>query len=493
MVRNKRTVQPASSIYPPTPASERGTRTSSIFPYSIARPPTGYTSPSAPHFDINLVSPPTANLNPFEEDVEEEIPVDDRETPIYARSDWGATTGVNTAFSRSTFPQHEEDQLAIPPLPQANIDECMSEIGGPKTIWSRSSYHPDDDDEGELAPPPVVGDGPERGHTMDDVYTGQAPTTAWTRSSYAATLPFSPLVNQPLPPTPSRPARSPARPHLNAVSDPRRSKDRYTGPAGRNQSRLVDITELSEDSHSSKRQSQDRDDNGDRLRLAPAIQTDNPFSPAFATAHQDQSIPRSAPLSGDAGKKLQHRSTLPSILDLEHLAARPRTLLHHASGRPHSAGDILSPPQLPFNRMGAESPRLLTPEAQNRLGRMSVATARYSAPLSRGTNDRSNPSRSSNPDSTISRTSVIRSLKKPASWISNINNTKVVKWYLTWRVFINAGHVLGAALLLTIALADPASGLGYIVKIKDGGLASMPAEGGFGLGVSGWCQLQEKE
>jgi hypothetical protein len=492
MVRNKRTVQPASSVYPPTPASERGTRTSSIFPYSIARPPTGYTSPSAPHFDINLVSPPTANLNPFD-DHEEEFPIDTRETPMYARSDWGATTGLGTAFSRSTFPQHEEDQLAIPPLPQANIDEGMSEIGAPQTLWSRSSYHPDEDDE-ELAPPPVVSQGPERGHTMDDVYTAQAPTTAWTRSSYAATLPFSSLVNQPLPPTPSRPARHPARPHSNASSGSRRSKNRYTGPARRNQSQLVDITELSEDSHSTRRHSQEDDD--DRLRLAQvaqAIQSDNPFSPAFATAHQDQLIPRSAPLSGDAGKKLQHRSTLPSILDLEHLAARPRTLLHHASGRPHSAGDILNPPQLPFNRTGAESPRLLTPEAQNRLGRMSVATARYSAPSSRGPNDRSKPSRLSNSDSTISRTSVIRSFKKPASWFSNIRNTKVVKWYLTWRVFINAGHVLGAALLLTIALADPASGLGYIVKIKDGGLTSMPAEGGFGLGVSGWCQLQEKE
>jgi hypothetical protein len=490
MVRNKRTVQPASSVYPPTPASERGTRTSSIFPYSIARPPTGYTSPSAPHFDINLVSPPTANLNPFD-DHEEEFPIDTRETPMYARSDWGATTGLGTAFSRSTFPQHEEDQLAIPPLPQANIDEGMSEIGAPQTIWSRSSYHPDEDDE-ELAPPPVVSQGPERGHTMDDVYTGQAPTTAWTRSSYAATIPFSPLVHQPLPPTPSRPARHPARPLSNSIPNSRHSKNRYTGPAGRNQSQLVDITELSEDSLSTKRHSQD---DLDQLRLAPTIQTDNPFSPAFATAHQDQPIPRSAPLSGDlgAGKKLQHRSTLPSILDLEHLAARPRTLLHHASGRPHSAGVVLDPPQIPFGRMGAESPRLLTPEAQNRLGRMSVATARYSAPLSRGTNDRSNPSRSSNPDSTISRTSVIRSLKKPASWISNIKNTKVVRWYLTWRVFINAGHVLGAALLLTIALADPASGLGYVVKIKDGGLAKMPADGEFGLGVSGWCQLQEKE
>jgi len=491
MGRNKRNVQPASSIYPPTPASERGTRTSSIFPYSVARPPTGYTSPPAPHFDMNLVSPPTAN--PFEED-EEEIPIDTRETPMYARSDWGATTGVGTAFSRSTFPENNgqgPDQLAIPPLPLANDDDGTSEIGAPKTIWSRSSYHPDDDDNEELLPPPIVGPGLERGHTMDDVYTGQAPTTAWTRSSYAPTIPFSPIVNQPLPPTPSRPARNPARPKSNS----RQSKNRYTGPAGRNQSQLVDITELSEDSHSTRSHSQTFGHDRLSVDVVPIQQPDNPFSPAFATAHQNQPIPRSAPLSGDAGKKLQHRSTLPSILDLEHLAARPRTLLHSQSlRRPRSAGDVLDPPQVPFNRMGAESPRLLTPEAQNRLGRMSVATARYSAPPSRGTNtSRSNPSRSSNPDSTISRTSVIRSLQKPASWLSNIRNTKVVRWYRTWRDFINAGHVLGAALLLTIALADPASGLGYIVKIKKGGLASMPADGGFGLGVSGWCQLQEEE
>ena len=68
-----------------------------------------------------------------------------------------------------------------------------------------------------------------------------------------------------------------------------------------------------------------------------------------------------------------------------------------------------------------------------------------------------------------------------------------VRWYMTWRMFINAGHVLMGALLLTIALADPGSGLGYLVQIKEGGLVGMPADGEFGLGVNEWCQLDKDE
>lgn len=464
MGRNKRNVQPASSIYPPTPASERGTRTSSISPYSVARPPTGYTPPPAqgvPQFDLNLVSPP--HEDPFD-DEEEEVEIDTRETPIYARSDWErGTTGARTAFSRSDFPSSHgrTEPLAIPPARHVAQEE--SEAGAPKTIWSRSSYQPDD---GYPLPPPQI-----QGLNDDnnDLYTGQAPTTAWTRSSYQASPPptFSPLVHQPLPATPSRPARNPARKSVK--------KSTYNGGlknAGtRHQSQLVDITEMSEDSHS-------RSSHG---HIPPIEQNDNPFSPAFATA-KTHVQPRSAPLSG-YGKK-HHRSTLPSILDLEHLAARPKEI----DSRPHSAG-VLDPPRPGFDRMGAESPRLLSKEAHNKLGRMSVATARYSTPT-RGDTSRSgsNP-RSSNQDSTISVSSAIRSLKKPVGWLANFKNVGIVRWYRTWRMFINAGHVLMGALLLTIALADSASGLGYLVKIQEGGLAGMPADGGFGLGVNEWCQL----
>jgi hypothetical protein len=77
--------------------------------------------------------------------------------------------------------------------------------------------------------------------------------------------------------------------------------------------------------------------------------------------------------------------------------------------------------------------------------------------------------------------------------MTGIQNAKVVRWYRTWRVFINAGHVLIAALLMTIALADPASPLGYLVKVQEGGLGTMPAEGAFGLSVNEWCQLRKEE
>jgi len=463
MGRNKRNVQPASSIYHPTPASERGTRTSSIFPYSVARPPTGYTSPPAhgvPQFDMNLS--PSHPQDPFD-DEEEEVPIDTRETPLYARSDWGGTTGVGTAFDRSVFPSTEP--LALPPpraLPKEGTD-----VEAPKTIWSRSSYHPEDDSL------------PQAQHQMEglnddnnDLYTGQAPTTAWTRSSYRASTPprLSAIVHQPLPATPTRPARNPARKSVKKSTYHEELKSAGT----RHQSQLVDITEMSEDSRSR------------HSHAIPIEQDENPFSPAFATAHPHIQKPISKPISG-YGKK-HHRSTLPSILDLEHLAARPR----ERDLRPQSAGG-LDPPRPDFDRMGAESPRLLTPEAHNRLGRMSVATARYNSP-SRGNTSRTgaNP-RSSNQDSTVSVSSAIRSLKKPVGWFGNFKKMGVVRWYMTWRIFINAGHVLMGALLLTIALADPGSGLGYLVQIKEGGLAGMPADGGYGLGVNEWCQLDKDE
>lgn len=471
MEQNRRKVQAASSIYPPTPATERGTRTSSIFPYSVARPPTGYASPpggSVPHFDMNIASPP--HQNPFG-DENDEVPIDTRETPLYARSDWGGTTGIGTSFQGSDFPSQENaaERLAIPSSRKMQDDET-SEAGAPKTIWSRSSYHDDNCDA------QVQGLNDDN----DDLYTGQAPTTAWTRSSYHQSPPpvFSPLVTQPLPATPTRPARNPARQSVKHSTHGTGLKS----AGSRHQSHLVDITELSEDSHSHRSSEQHRSG-------VQVDQADNPFSPAFATAHThviDQ--PRSAPLSGFGHK--HHRSTLPSILDLEHLAAKPR----ERDMRPHSAGTLDLPRVPDFDRMGAESPRLLTPEAQNRLGRMSVATARYSLPV-RGSNaprSGSNPSRTSNPESAVSATSAIRSIKK-AGWLSTVKDSAPVRWYRTWRIFINAGHVLAGALLLTIALADPASGLGYLVKIQEGGLATMPAKDGFGLGVNEWCQLNKDE
>jgi hypothetical protein len=554
MGRSKRNVEPASSVYPPTPASGRETRTSSIFPYSVERPPTGFNTPPVAHYDMNLVSPPNHQLDPFADRLndEEEEPVDTRETPMYARSDWGATTGIQTAFDQENFPPHPAPPAGRPPsrveegeeeeemmdtretpmyarsdwgadtgtqtaFDQEDVPTSLAplaprrhlaggiEVGGPKTIWSRSSYHSQRD---SLARP-GLGD--------EDVYTGQAPETAWTQSSYN-TQPLRPaLTSTPLPPTPSRPPKSPARAITTtkqALESNKKTKTKSRhlvknqsyGSAlkragSRKASQLVDITELSEDSQSRRSSYSAAGTDGPRVaQIIPHGQADNPFSPVFAAASQREEgyQPKSTPLSG---QKRHHRSTLPSILDLEHLGARsgqaktPRT-----RGRPHSAGPglALDPPTFP--RLGAESPRLLTPEAQNRLGRMSVATARYSLPPSRsngtrsasGTGTRSNPSRTSNQHSTLSASSAIKSVKD-LSFIKRIKNTGLARWYRTYRAFLVAGHAVMAALLLVIALADPSSGLGYIVKVKEGGLASMPADGELGLGVSSWCQLKEKE
>lgn len=530
MVRNKRSVRHASSAQPPTPASGRGTRTSSIFPYSVARPPTDFASPPVPESVKTSVfsttpapaAPPPDTLprlnkadeeDEDEDEDEDETIIDPRETPLYARSDWGATTGTRTAWSRSSYPDFDDEIGQRDARPSTNVREAAT-----TTVWSRSSYtasedgRPDNDDDDDE----VEDEGKEElePETAGDPYTGQAPTTAWSQESYPATaapapppVPKTQVVRESqigtvattltaLPPS----YTIPLTPQGSKRSRQSVSNGGYSSAlksaGSRKPSQLVDIAEMSEGTLSPS-----------TLNHDGGAQAENPFSPMFANAAPAE---KAGPIKGTHHRD---RSTLPSIVDLETLAARPR---QHHEQRAQSAApardslDSLEPPR--FGRMGTDSPRLLTPEAQNRLGRMSVATARYSLPPSR---QRGNGSRSSESDSAEGSGSgsgsrnrgrragagsasgsrdTTRSIEEGSKkWYADLKNSGPVRWYRTWRPFITAGHALMAALLMTIALADDNSGLGWLIKIQAGGLATMPAHGGFGLSISGWCQLDEDE
>lgn len=502
----KQAARQASSVYPSTPGSGRGTRASSIFPYSVARPPTDFVPPAIPVPDsgrsestLKRPGPPAIRVDrddPFRDDPndEEEPILDTRETPLYARSDWGATTGTRTAWSRTSYPDFKDEI--------GRREEVMTEGGdGPKTIWSRSSYT---SDRSLSPPPPLPAAKAERQvDGLRDPYIHE-PGTAWSQESYrarasrlSATTTTAPTRGSTtLPPTHMIPlAGGTGKKSRQSVVNTHYSSA-LKSAGSRKPSQLVDITEMSEDSHSHSHASSDEVrpmTTGSVMmhRGGPGDEAENPFSPMFA---KTITSPARRPTSPGKQAGHHHRSTLPSILDLEQLAARPKV-----AHRPHSAGppnmaDSLERPRFALGRPGTDSPRLLTPEAQNKLGRMSVATARYSLPPNReGGRTRSNPSRTSEPHSTASKHSAIHSLKATASGWRRFKEMGAVKWYRTWRPFITAIHALLAALLLTIALADQSSGLGWVIKIQQGGLATMPAVGGFGLGVSGWCQLDEDE
>lgn len=492
----KQAAKQASSVYPSTIGSGRGTRTSSIFPYSVARPPTDFAPPAISATDPERNGPPAILLNhqdPFGDypDGEDEEPIlDGRETPLYARSDWGATTGTKTAFSRSSYPDFADEIMGK--------QETMTEVGdGPKTNWSRSSY--DSNRSSSLPPPLPATRAAQQVNEVRDPYIHE-PGTAWSQESFRTRgTQFGTAIPLPLPTT--LPPSHTVPLAINKNSRQSVSNTQYSSAlksvGSRKPSQLVDIDEMTEDSHDRSHTSPEMIrpmTTGSVLlhRQSQGSGVENPFSPMFAnTAISPTRRPVDAQTSKVAGHE-HHRSTLPSILDLEQLAARPKI-----APRPHSAGppgtaDMLEPPR--FGRVGTDSPRLLTTEAQNKLGRMSVATARYSLPPSReGPRTRSDPSRASDPKSTASKHSAIDSLKASASSWKQLRNLRAIRWYRTWRPFINALHGLMAALLLTIALADQNSGLGWLIKIQAGGLATMPAVGGFGLGVGGWCQLDEDE
>lgn len=223
----------------------------------------------------------------------------------------------------------------------------------------------------------------------------------------------------------------------------------------------------------------------------------------------------------------QRQSTLTSILDLDHLVKKPaappavndeqhifnsyQTQPHFQSQDPFADSPTDDAPQddqgltrhrspyaaqttpdltKTYNRghgpgLGS-SPKLLTPEAHQKLGRMSVATARYTIPPQR------NPGK------------VLGLPFHNSRWLKCDDDNGLPpllslsaprRFYLTYRVFILPLLTLTCALILTMCNTTSSSSLSGFVKIGNG--VFQGAQGGSGtgtgdgaaLGVWGWCVL----
>ena len=181
------------------------------------------------------------------------------------------------------------------------------------------------------------------------------------------------------------------------------------------------------------------------------------------------------------------RSTLPSVVGLEHLTQKtpvvdpfvdpdntekPRQRSSHVSEPTPVSERARTTGEPPIPAVQRESPDLMSPAAQERLGRMSVAPARYTLPA-RGTG--SNTSGSSKRTSSSSRS-------KNSAW----NRAKRI--YFSHRAIISAGLTVICAVLLALT-RQISSGVSAIVLVPGRGFSVDAANGArVGLAASGWCQ-----
>jgi hypothetical protein len=439
--RRRMSDPPVSSIYPASPA--RASRSSSIFPYSLARPPTSYSQQSwvNPEFpavttDTRRVSRPLVE-SPFDGIAEEKEEQLEGETPLYARSDWdesnrspvgtGASTysrssyaGLTTALPTSAYRSNtlgdiqEEEEFAMGEYADADADaggrwgfgaEQMISSPGAMTATPRTAYSGDQG--GQWA---------TNGPTMSP--------RAMTSSSYTA-------------------------------------DDRGHDPT--NQAQWVT--------------------NG--LTMSPGAMTATPHQAVFGQTDLTMSPGAITPLIQDRAKyETLRRSTLPSILELEHLTRNKEDPFADPEGATQRKGYGQGTPTHIVRRSveilpsptSARSPRFLSPAAQEKLGRMSVATARYPHTAS----------------SRIQKAVVFNSDEKGLNLaklpVKGVTGFK--RFYLMWRPFIVAALSLISTLLLTISLQNNPGPVSRYVIVPSGGFVKSPSNiGDVGLGVNGWCPL----
>lgn len=252
--------------------------------------------------------------------------------------------------------------------------------------------------------------------------------------------------------------------------------------------------------------------------MTPAVYRDRDSMPLMvpAEAGPDVETPRNLFMT-------QRQSTLPSILDLDHLVKKPTappppavkadpiSNLYQAQSRlqprdpfadspideiPQEEKQRLTRHRSPYaaqttpdltkvhNRRHApgSSPKLLTPEAHQRLGRMSMATARYTLPTQR------NPGRSLRFPFRNSEASKNNEDDSPPLLVLSAPG----RFYLTYRVFILPLLTLTCALILTMCNTTSSSSLGGFIKIGNGVFQGAQGGGtgegdGVALGVWGWC------
>lgn len=437
----RRSFPPSSPQFPSSPTATRTTRASSIFPYSTARPPTNYSTQSwLPQNQppVPAASRPSQPVradsnNPFgglRDDDESTVADrgarraetyigDEGETPLYARSDWDGS-------------EHT-------PIPTGQATE---------SIYSRSSY-------AGMTTAPITSRG-RTGTNLDKIYEDDEASLASSTSQGRLISSRDNYFSNGL-------VQSPGA----MTASPRTAS--YTLGYGLTQS--------------------------PGLMSAPIKTPTTPWTPSVGN-HGSRRKSRSSKSRSEVQGHVR-RSTLPSVLDLEHFAGgKPRRGSvnpfgdeHGVSGarqrisyRGETTPTLFNDPRGDVNGMdGASSPNLMTPAAQQRLGRMSVAPARYTLPP-RGESRGSVLSANEQDDTS--------GLAKLGAGVETVGKKGIARTSLAYSPFITAGLSLAAALLLTISLQNDPGTLSQYILVAPGGFAVSPnGVGSVGLGPSGWCDM----
>lgn len=419
-----------SATFPRTPTD----RASSIFPFSTARPPTNYSAqswvaprnaPAHAHVPLisarpyrgsgasraSLVSRSDSDSSTDSSQTSGSGGGDSRETPLYARSDWGESgyPATPTAGGRGSR------RWSAGNASRRDSDGWKEE----KTAWTQSSWvgprtgelhQIREEDEDEEAGESVASHGPHEGDDgyeevdLDQERREQHQGYGWTGE----------LVASPM----SLPAkRTVSRPQSSFVQhsyDHQPLKDasrRMTIPSVLSLGQLLG-----------------------KPASAPNRIPTNPFDDP--PSHVNQGT--------NAGPALRHS--------------------YVAQATP---GGPLS--QSPSDTGGAE---LMSPEAQQRLGRMSVAKPRYSIPALRHVGR--------------SRSKGMASVVSQPRGGPGIKHSGLGRAYRIYRPFVRVGMTTLAATLVTVAVSTGKT-LGGFVKLQQGSLAVMPVQGNVTLGLGEWC------
>ena len=218
---------------------------------------------------------------------------------------------------------------------------------------------------------------------------------------------------------------------------------------------------------------------GEEMVMSPGAMTATPrTAPSPYSAYDPQ--------TRQSGYTEQRKSTLPSVLELEDLVkgnqagesergARQRAA-YQAQPTPDHLGytydyDAAAPDRL------ASGMEIMTPDAHQRLGRMSVAPARNQDDQDEYWNEKD--------VSQEGQRNLAQDVKSAMAGRSG-----VVKGYLIYRPFISTILTIVAALLVTISLQNNPGKISRYIVLKDGSFAVYPSGvGDVGLGANGWCQV----
>ncbi|ORY25171.1 hypothetical protein BCR39DRAFT_561202 [Naematelia encephala] len=422
MQRPSSFVQPRSSL-PVSPSATRS-RASSVFPYSLAREPSGYSAQPW------LPPPPPLPQQP----------------------------------SRQQQPQHQHQQQRQqhqirPQQPVPTTRYPHKEIDNPFDHPNDEGYESEERDEGFIAKERQERETPLYARSDwgdNDNPTGTAFESTWSQSSYGGGM------TAPLPTS--------GKTRLGYV--PQGERERQVGL----ESETIfgdDHVALREQEENKEGYNLEYDETGQMTQTAPLTSANGPTDPRYRTL-RDSLI--ASPLPGQTRQRSTfHAQPTPGVWD-HHKDESTWNQNQHPHGGEHPYGvNTFSDPhviqqsqsQSQSSGGGIGSTNIMIPEEHERLGRMSVAPARYSLPPPPRPRSQSP---NSNPDSNN-------------TW----RNNTVIQKYMAYRLFIIPALCLTGALISTLTLQTAQGGISAMMYVPEGAFEVDAAGGVAQLGLWGWC------